>query len=300
MKVAKIATLTGHRDCVYALEGAGEAHRFFSAGGDGQVVEWDLQDPSHGKLIAQVPASVYAIRYRRETDQLWVGQNFEGIHVIDLRKREERSIKLTAAAIFDIQFWEDDALVGTADGTLTVVNIPDLAVKKHLRASDKSVRCLALNPLRREVAVGYSDAFVRVFGLDDFRLRHAFEAHTNSVFTLAYSPDYRYLLSGSRDARLNVWDAEPPYAPHQSIVAHTYAINHVVYRPDGRLFATGSMDKSIKVWDAQTFRLLKVIDRARHAGHGTSVNKLWWTTHDNQLVSGSDDRTISVWETGFE
>jgi WD40 repeat protein len=56
------------------------------------------------------------------------------------------------------------------------------------------------------------------------------------------------------------------------------------------------MDKSIKIWDATTFRLLKVIDRARHAGHGTSINKLLWTNFNNQLVSASDDKRISVWD----
>jgi WD repeat-containing protein 61 len=56
------------------------------------------------------------------------------------------------------------------------------------------------------------------------------------------------------------------------------------------------MDKSIKIWDANTLQLLKVIDKARHAGHGTSVNKLWWSGHRQQLVSASDDRSISVWE----
>ena len=59
------------------------------------------------------------------------------------------------------------------------------------------------------------------------------------------------------------------------------------------------MDKSVKIWDAETFKLLKVIDRARHAGHGTSVNKLLWTQFDNQIISGSDDRTISVWKLEF-
>jgi WD40 repeat protein len=43
-------------------------------------------------------------------------------------------------------------------------------------------------------------------------------------------------------------------------------------------------------------QLLKVIDKARHAGHGTSVNKLWWSSFNNQLISASDDRSISVWE----
>jgi WD40 repeat protein len=60
------------------------------------------------------------------------------------------------------------------------------------------------------------------------------------------------------------------------------------------------MDKSIKVWDSEKLKLLKVIDRARHAGHGTSVNKVLWTSYQNQLLSASDDRTISVWNINFE
>jgi WD40 repeat protein len=59
------------------------------------------------------------------------------------------------------------------------------------------------------------------------------------------------------------------------------------------------MDKSLKVWKLDELRLLKVIDRARHAGHGTSVNKVLWTNYENQLVSASDDRTISVWNIIF-
>lgn len=55
------------------------------------------------------------------------------------------------------------------------------------------------------------------------------------------------------------------------------------------------MDKSIKIWEAATFRLLKVIDRARHAGHGTSVNKLLWLEYHDRLISASDDRTVSIW-----
>jgi WD40 repeat protein len=58
------------------------------------------------------------------------------------------------------------------------------------------------------------------------------------------------------------------------------------------------MDKSIKVWDLEELKLLKVIDKARHAGHGTSVNKLLWNT--NMLLSASDDRSISAWDMEFK
>jgi WD40 repeat protein len=89
------------------------------------------------------------------------------------------------------------------------------------------------------------------------------------------------------------------YAEHVSIVAHLYAINHLSFSPNGKYFATCSMDKSIKIWETNTFKLLKVIDKARHAGHGTSVNKLFWSGYRNQLISGSDDRTISIWNLNF-
>jgi WD40 repeat protein len=136
--------------------------------------------------------------------------------------------------------------------------------------------------------------------VDTFQVKQEWEAHTNSVFTLAYTPDFKILLSGSRDARLKVWDVEAGYLQIQEIVAHMYAINHIVFSPNGKHFVTCSMDKSIKVWDAEEMKLLKVIDKARHAGHGTSVNKLLWSSFSNQLVSASDDRTLSVWDLFFK
>lgn len=74
---------------------------FFSAAGDGMVVRWNLQAPDQGELIANIPASVYALHCIPTANQLWIGQNFEGVHVIDLHtKKEIRSVKVTAAAIF--------------------------------------------------------------------------------------------------------------------------------------------------------------------------------------------------------
>jgi WD40 repeat protein len=55
------------------------------------------------------------------------------------------------------------------------------------------------------------------------------------------------------------------------------------------------MDKTIKIWDADTLRLRKVIDRARHAGHSTSINKVLWLSAVT-FATASDDRTVAVWE----
>jgi WD40 repeat protein len=297
MIVQKIDTFGGHTDCVYTLAGDSKPDHFFSAAGDGLVVRWQLNRPDLGELIARVPASVYALARHPASGLLWVGQNYEGIHLIDpTTKQEVSSVKLTSAAIFDIVFYKTNAFIALSDGVVIVLDTDQLAVRKHLKASDQSARCLAINPVERELAVGYSDHTIRIFDLESLDLKRVITGHTNSVFTLAYSPDFRFLLSGGRDAHLKVWDAEQDYALHQDIVAHMFAINHLAFSPDGLLLATASMDKSIKIWDADTYRLLKVVDRARHAGHGTSINKLLWTADPQRLLSGSDDRTISVWQ----
>lgn len=297
MIVEKIDTFGGHRDCVYVLERGIEPNQFFSAGGDGLVVQWQLERPDLGELVAKVPASVYALGLHPTSNLLWVGQNYEGIHVIDTaNKREVSSIKITSSAIFNIKFYKNDAFIALADGVVVIIDANQLVVRKHLKASDQSARCLAINPVERELAVGYSDNMVRIFDLQTYDLKHTIPAHANSVFTAAYSPDFRYLLTAGRDAHLKVWDVEKSYSLQNDIVAHMFAINHLAFSPNGELLATASMDKSIKIWDAGTYRLLKVVDRARHAGHGTSVNKLLWASADNQLLSASDDRTISVWK----
>jgi len=299
VQIKRLHSLTGHRNAVYTLHRADRDSTFFSAGGDGMVAHWDLEQPENGDLIAKLPNSVYALHYLPDTDTLIAGHNYEGIHLLDWRNKKERaSLKLTAAAIFDLQSWDDRLFVGTGDGHVVMVDLRTLTIARAVKLSEKSARTIAINRKKGEIAVGYSDHFIRVFD-EELSLKQAWEAHGNSIFSLRYSPGGEWLISGARDARLKVWAVDSSYEKVEEIVAHMYAINHIDFSPDGKHFVTCSMDKSIKVWDTEALRLLKVIDRARHAGHGTSVNKLLWTNHHDQLLSASDDRSISVWEVIF-
>ncbi|MBX2967320.1 MAG: WD40 repeat domain-containing protein [Cyclobacteriaceae bacterium] len=299
--VNRLHNLTGHRDCIYSLQQADRPNLFFSASGDGMVALWDLEKPDEGTLIARLPNSVYALHRHAETDLLVVGHNYDGIHFIDWQnKKPEGSLHLTSAAIFDIQHVENSLFVADGGGAVTRVDVLTQMITGRNQSTEKSARTIAINLKTGELAVGYSDCFIRVFDLDTLDMKYEWKAHENSVFTLRYTPDSNFLLSGSRDARLKMWDVLGGYAPVTEVVAHMYAINHLDFSPDSKHFVTCSMDKSIKVWNLDELRLLKVIDKGRHAGHGTSVNKLLWTNHYGQLVSASDDRTISVWNINFE
>lgn len=296
--VQKKATLTGHHDSLYTLE-AYSTTQFFTAGGDGMVVLWDLENVDTGKMIVKVPASCYALSFSKERNLLVVGQNFSGIHLIDVEaKKEMGSVALTKSAIFDIKTTSERIYVATGEGEVILLDW-ELRILAKRRFAIQSARCLALSPNGEDLVVGFSNHTFRVLGAVDLSEKLAVQAHANSVFTLCYHPELPILISGSRDARLKFWDVSRGYELVEEVVAHMYAINHVVFSPDHQHFVSCSMDKSIKVWDATHFKLLKVIDRARHAGHGTSVNKLLWMPHEQTLVSCSDDRTVSLWDIQF-
>ena len=112
---------------------------------------------------------------------------------------------------------------------------------------------------------------------------------------MGYSPDEKTRVSGARDAHLKLWNTAD-YLLEENVVAHLYAINYLSFREDGKYLVTCSMDKSLKIWDSTSRNLLKVIDKARNAGHGTSINKVFWSTYSGVIVSVSDDRSVAIWQ----
>ncbi len=301
-EVHKLAALTGHRDAVYALT-TGPGAAVFSSGADGMVVGWDAADPAQaGDLLAQVENSVYALRWLAEANLLVLGHNFQGIQALDLdSKKLAHATALPPVAIFEIVHSapRQRLYVALADGTLAVLTLPGFRLEKLVRISQKSLRCLALHEERGELAVGTSDWQTYVLDVDSLTVKFTLMASTNSVFSVAYAPDGRLLTAG-RDAQIRAWNPAADYALLQTVAAHLYTINNLAFSPDGRCLASCSMDKSIKLWDSETLTLLRVLDRARNAGHGTSVNRTVWPGAENRLVSCSDDRSLAVWAVGEE
>jgi WD repeat-containing protein 61 len=297
--VAKIAALTGHRDAVYGLT-PGPDSTVYSGGADGLVVAWDAARPGQdGELLARVENSVYALRHLPELGMLALGHNFQGIQALDLTGRQlAHATALPPVAIFDIVHSASRQRLYAAlgDGTLAVLRLPDFQLDRLLRLATKSLRTLALHEGRGELAVGSSDTLTRILDLDSLAVKYTLGESTNSVFSVVYDGAGQRLLTAGRDAQIRSWDVAANYQLTQTVPAHMYTINHLAFSPNGRYLASCSLDKNIKLWDAATLELLKVLDRVRHAGHGTSVNKLVWPGVENRLVSCSDDRSLAVWE----
>lgn len=297
INIEKFATLTGHNSSVFCLCPYDSPANFLSAGGDGWIVAWNFNKPDPGRLIAKIDTQIFSLCYLSHKHLIVAGNMNGGVHWIDIRNPENTlNIQNHQKGVFSIINIGNSLFTAGGEGLLTKWDVPQQKRLESFHLSNKSLRCMAYSQKRNELAIGSSDQSIYILNAQTLQIKKRLsDAHNNSVFSIRYTPDDRYLISGGRDAYLRVRDTQNGFDEVSAQPAHWYTINDIVFHPKAPIFATASRDKTIKIWSLESFKLLKVIETVRDQGHLNSVNRLYWSTHNNYLVSCSDDRSIAIW-----
>jgi WD40 repeat protein len=124
----------------------------------------------------------------------------------------------------------------------------------------------------------------------------------NSVNAVAYDPEGKRLVTGCSDGRVRVYDLTKG-ALLREIIAHNtpnmQAIYCVAFSPDGKQVVSGSIDQTLKLWDAASGKMMQEFkaykEKAFEKGHQEAVLSAAFSPDGKQIVSGSMDRTIKVW-----
>ncbi|MGB1242818.1 MAG: WD40 repeat domain-containing protein [Chitinophagales bacterium] len=299
INIQNIATLTGHKGGIYALEQADNSC-FYSADGAGWVVKWDIKQPDTANLIAKVPSNIFALCLLKDQNLLAVGSLQGVLYFINLQKNEVLTPPLKfPKTIYTLQQWKHYLLIGTGDGKISIFNLQNQIVERTLTISEQSIRQIQIHPQANIAAIACSDNQIHLVNLEKMEVHSVLDYHKNSVFCLQFLKDGQQLIAGSRDTRLSVWEEnQDNYALQHAIPAHLFTINALTTNTNQKWMATGSRDKSIKIWDTKSLKLLKVIDplKPNMNAHKHSVNTLLWSSFNDYLISGSDDKTIKIWK----
>ena len=295
----KIAQLTGHNASVFALSPYETPNTFLSGAGDGWVVEWNVDEPENGRLIAKIETQIFYLHYISQQHGIIVGNMNGGVHWVNLQDTNNTSnIAHHKKGVFGIIHIKEHVYTIGGAGWLTRWDINKQRTSDSLQLSHASLRCIDYSPLRNELVIGASDNNIYFVDPDSLTVKMKKEAaHQNSVFAVRYMPDGNSLISGGRDAMLKLWDLQEPQIINvKSIPAHWFTINSIAFHPQHLWFATASRDKSIKIWDPSSLELLKVLEMQRDNGHVNSVNRLLWLPYKDVLISASDDRSMILWD----
>lgn len=162
---------------------------------------------------------------------------------------------------------------------------------------------LAVMCRQQRVATTSYDRTARIWNAATGQCEHVLEGHTGYVHSVAFAPDGQTLVTGSHDRTAKIWCSATSQCKRTMAAHHSY-VKAVAFSPDGQCVATGSGDCSAMIWDAASGTAKSwIANYGDHSykvyslqGHMSSLNSVSFAPDGLHLASGSEDRTVKVWD----
>lgn len=118
-----------------------------------------------------------------------------------------------------------------------------------------------------------------------------FSEHTSGVTAVEFAKRGNVLFTASLDGSVRVWDMVR-YRNFRTFTAPSrLQFSSLAVDPSGEVVCAGGLDSfDIHVWSVQTGQLLEQL-----VGHEGPVSTLAFTSTGSNLISGSWDRTVRIW-----
>jgi eukaryotic-like serine/threonine-protein kinase len=186
----------------------------------------------------------------------------------------------------DKQRWQEPTPLATMRGDIK----PGLA-----RLVDK---LMAKNPVERFQTPGeLADALalVKQHNYDDppaprieFIEKRRLTGHVDAVLSVRFAPDGKHLASGGKDGIVIYWDAATGQIVRR-FAKHPQDVRAIAFSPTHDLIATAS-GLTVRLFDIRGQEIRRL------SGHSGSVKCVAFSRDGKRLVTGSDDKSIRVWD----
>ncbi|KAL1122922.1 hypothetical protein AAG570_003247 [Ranatra chinensis] len=118
-----------------------------------------------------------------------------------------------------------------------------------------------------------------------------FTGHCGVVMAADWLPGGDQLVTASWDRTANVYDVETEDILH-TLTGHDQELTHTSAHHSQRLVVTSSKDTTFRLWDfREPIHSVSVFQ-----GHTDTVTSAVFTKWEDKVVSGSDDRSVKVWD----
>jgi WD40 repeat protein len=154
-----------------------------------------------------------------------------------------------------------------------------------------SVSRLAFVPGGKTLAaVCLNDGAIRLWHAADGRPLGSLTGKNQYVSQFAFSPDGKHLAATGQQGRLSVWDLATG-RESESFATKGLADGALVFTPDGAAIAAKG-GKANHIWDRNSGKDRIAVPEV----HQESVQRSFSSTGVRTLLSGSDDRTVRLWD----
>lgn len=200
------------------------------------------------------------------------------------------------AAVESVAYSKDGKFLasGSWDNTVRLYTIDTNGYPKFLRTLTGhmgAVTAIAFNFQNTLIATGSKDFTVKVYDLKTGNVVFAARDNKETIATLAFDPEGKFLFSGSFDGTIRAYDAAN-FENNRTEKSINYGsrINDILLSSAKGSFIVASNKTSFEQINGN-----KQVMRT-FAGHTAGVNSLDLSPNKKMIASGSDDKTIILWD----
>jgi WD40 repeat protein len=160
-------------------------------------------------------------------------------------------------------------------------------------AAESSVTRLAVNADGTAAATAHADNTVRLWNLATSQAGATLPAHPAAVNAAGFAPNGELLVTGAEDGILRVWRADSGEAVAE--LTTPSPIRALTLNADGTQVITGHADNVIRVWSTPAATAATPPQPVLEVkGHGQPITALVRMPKTNEVLSGSEDGTVRV------
>jgi hypothetical protein len=283
----KFNTFEGHTDEVKAIAFYPQSNRFFSTGGDGQILE-SLAESNTKKMsgFAKTEFINYSISVSNDGRWMAVGTFDSKILLFNVRSSVRRPMILSghSGIIGSLVFSPDNqSLFSVAeDKTIKKWDLRRRTFDLVDSISDR-IRSIALSPDGRFLIGGTDGGRLIEWDLKRYNSSIIFQnSRGNAIYSVAYSNDGSLISFGDKQGFVKVFNASTKKLA-ANLKGHSARVNIVTFSPNSKFMATAGMDSKILIWDAVTYEEnpIEIID------HESWVFGLAFSYDNKYLISSS-------------
>jgi WD40 repeat protein/serine/threonine protein kinase len=303
-------TLKGHQGGASPYDHAGgvssvafspDGTQIVSGSWDRTIKVWNAFRGEETRTLKGHTGDISSVAFSPDGTQIISGSYDKTIKVWNAISGEEtNTLKGHQGGVFSVAISPDGTQIvsGSLDKTIKVWNANGGEETLTLKGHAGGVGSVAFSSGGTQIASGSYDKTIKVWSPISGERIHTLKGHHGPVKSVAFSPDGTQIVSGSSDKTIKVWNA---ISGEQTLTlkGHAGDVSSVAFSPDGTQIVSGSYDNTIKVWNATSGK--ETLTLTGHAGDVSSyentggVNSVAFSPDGSQIVSGSYDNTIKVW-----
>ena len=281
---------------IFSVKFSPNGETLASGGGDNTIRLWDINSEKQIWEVERHKGWVHSVAFSTDGQTLASGSFDSTVKLWNVKTGQQiKSLDEHAVEVNSVAFSPDGQTLasGCDDNTIKLWSLNSGQQTRFLVGHTNSVSAVAFSPDGKTLASASFDKTVRLWNLEtDQQIKFPLD-HNALVRSVAFSPDGETLASGGDSSTLKLWKVKTgeQIKALESKVGDVYSI---AFSPDNESLAyTGNASRTIKLLNFKTGQEIRSFSPS--GDQDVRNNSVIFSPDGEILASGSDDKTIELW-----